>query len=145
MAGTVQGTSSSDINAINQQKIKDFQDGKINISKGELKNLVTSAIAQGETPSNTVVDILDSYDKIDTNGDGINYKEFQTYAKTPAAMLSSLGINTKNMQQQFSLLDTDFLSSSQSSDSGNMFTPLTGSYNANARTGKTPSLIDFLS
>jgi hypothetical protein len=90
MVGSIQGSSVSDASTINLQ---DFKDGKVNISKSELKNSVSATIAQGQEPSNALLDIIDSYEKIDTNGDGIGYKELETYKSTPAGIISSMGLS----------------------------------------------------
>jgi len=114
MVGSV-SSSTSDVNTVNLQ---DFKDGKVNISKSELKSSVSEMIAQGEEPSDVLLDIVDSYDKIDTNDDGISYKELETYKSTPAGIISSLGLSVESMKrQQLNLFASTFLQDDSTSSS----------------------------
>lgn len=93
MVTSVQNTSAQDA----AQKIQDFKDGKINISKADLKKEISDAIANDKTPDESELNIYDSYDKIDTNGDGISYKELQAYNNTKEGLLNSLGISKSSL------------------------------------------------
>jgi len=116
MIGQAQRISTPDINEINQQ-IQDFQNGKINISKEELTNIVSDEIKQGQDPSNSVLDIIDSYDKIDTNNDGISYDEFKTYKNSPKGLLSFMGISSLSISQQINSLTLGMLGNNSANDS----------------------------
>lgn len=111
-----QGISAQDANAYNQQQIQDFKDGKINITKSDLQNLVSSEISQGQQPSGAIMDIIDSYDQIDKNGDGINSSELQAYQNTSKGILGRLGLSSESLALQSNSLGLDLLNSI---DSGN--------------------------
>lgn len=113
MVGSVQGSSTSDVNTVAQQ-LQDFKDGKVNISKSDLKKSAASVMTQGQKPSDSVIDIIDSYEKIDTNGDGISYKELESYKNTTAGLLSSLGMSPNAMKQQKLSLFSSVLSQDDS-------------------------------
>ena len=124
---TVQGVSTQDINAYNQQQIQDFTEGKINITKSDLQSLVSSEIAQGQQPSGQLMDIIDSYDQIDKNGDGISYSDLQTYQNTPKGILDSLGLNSQTLNLQNNLLSLNILNADDSTnDSSSDLTSLLG-------------------
>lgn len=59
------------------QKLKQNQ----NISKDDLTQ-AQAALAQTGADSKKIDSLLDNYDKIDTNGDGISLSELQTYDRT---------------------------------------------------------------
>jgi hypothetical protein len=108
MVGSVQGNSTSDINAINQQT-QDFKDGKTKITKEALTNTLTSTIKQGQEPLVAVIGLMDSYDQIDKNNDGISYDEFETYKSSPKGMLGSLGLSAESIKQQMNTLSLGLL------------------------------------
>jgi hypothetical protein len=137
MTTSVQGAASSAVAELNHQKIQDFKDGKINIKKDDLIKTVKDTIAQGGSVSSDLMDLVDSYEKIDKDGDGISYKEYTTYKNTPAGILSSLGLSNssvnnsvnsslfRSINQQPSLLD--YMTSDNSSGTS-VFTGSESSY-----------------
>jgi hypothetical protein len=142
MVGSIQGSSVSDASTINLQ---DFKDGKVNISKSELKNSVSATIAQGQEPSNALLDIIDSYEKIDTNGDGIGYKELETYKSTPAGIISSMGLSPEALKQkQLNLFVSAFLNNNSSNTSSDSYlNSLMQSYTS-SNNDSNPSLFNYI-
>lgn len=143
MVSTVQ-TSTTAVSDANQQKLKDFNDKKITLSKKDLQSEVLSALANGEEPSNTLVDIIDSYDKIDTNGDGIGYDELNAYKKSKAGILASLGLSATSAKKQNTLLDLGLLDDSKSTNSSSLLDFLKSSSSNNSK-NISKSLIESLS
>ncbi|GEM_PF-2353937 len=115
MTGAIQGTT-TDISTINQQ-IQDFKDGKAKISKEDLTGLVCSQIKQDQEISATLVDLVDSYEEIDKNHDGIDYSEFETYQNSSQGMLSALGISPGSISRQIDMLSLGILGNSSTEDS----------------------------
>lgn len=125
------------VSELNQQKIQDFKDGKINIKKDELLKSVKDEVVQGKDVSSELMDLVDSYDKIDKNGDGISYDEYTTYKNTPSGLISSLGLSAlSSINTQPSLLN--YLSFDDSSDSS-VFTGSESSYFNNLIQGYSSS------
>jgi hypothetical protein len=145
MAGSVSGSSSSD----NSQQIQDFLNGKINITRNDLKNTVSAMSAEGEKPSQVLLDIIDSYDKIDTNGDGLSYTELKTYKNTPAGILSSLGLSAESLKQrQLNLSISAFLEDNSTASSplfGNTdyFDSVMQAYSS-SDTGNSSNILDLI-
>jgi len=140
MVESILGSSNSNTS----KQIQDFLDGKVNITKSDLQNTVSSAIAQGEEPSDTLLDILDSYDKIDTNGDGLSYEELKTYKNTSAGMLSSLGLSAESLKRkQLDLFVSAFLKDDSTASSSSLFgstdlqDSLLGDYSSDSTTDST--------
>jgi len=162
MVVSVQGTSTQDINTINQQKIQDFKDGKTNITKKDLTGMLSSEIAQGQDLSSDVIDLLDSYDQIDKDGDGISYEEFKTYNNTATGILNSLGLSSSSinnsinttllnsLKKQPSLLDSDLFGTNSNksatlTSSNSYLDNLMQSYNTSSTNAQsTLSLADYL-
>lgn len=97
MSGTVQSSTSTDASAANAkmlQQMQDFKDGKINITKNDLKENIQAMMSEGEEAPAILLDLYQSYSKIDKNNDGISYKEFETYKNSTAGILNSLGFST---------------------------------------------------
>ena len=117
MTISLQGVSTQDTATVNQQKIQDFKDGKINITKKDLGSILSGEITQGQDPSSDLMGIIDSYDKIDKNGDGVSYKEFTTYKSTPAGILSSLGLSSTSINNSINSSLLSYLNNSNSSTS----------------------------
>ncbi|MDD3012325.1 MAG: hypothetical protein PHC34_01310 [Candidatus Gastranaerophilales bacterium] len=148
MVGSVQSSSAQDANAISQQ-IQEFKDGKVNITKNDLKSTLANAIAQGEEPSDTVLDIVDSYDKIDTNSDGISYEELETYKNTPAGIISSMGLSPESLKRQQLSLFSSALSENNTTTTSSLFdtastqTSLFSNYSSSSSNNNS-SIFDFI-
>lgn len=132
MTNSVQSTSVSDTAAL-LQKQKDFQDGKVNIKKDDLQQSVLSAIKSGKNVDVATQSLIDSYDKIDKNGDGVSYTELKAYKNTPQGLLASLGINSNSITQNLpTLLDSGlFDDSSSSSSASSLLSSLSSSASSN--------------
>lgn len=94
MADSVSGVSSTDTYTISQH-MQDFKDGIVNFSKEDLKSNITELLEERQTPSSTIIDLYESYDEIDQNGDGISYEEFKTYQASPQGIINSLGLSSR--------------------------------------------------
>ncbi|MFA6988979.1 MAG: hypothetical protein WC197_02820 [Candidatus Gastranaerophilaceae bacterium] len=99
--------------AVNQQ-IQDFMDGKTTISQSDLTSIVASEISGGKDINSGIMDLVDSYESVDTNHDGqLTYSEYSTYKNSPAAILSSLGLkNSSTLNSNYSLLHSDMFANS---------------------------------
>ena len=128
MTNSVQSATTLDTTAI-LQKQKDFKDGKINIKKDDLQQTVLTAIKKGEDVDTATQALIDSYDKIDKNGDGVSYTELQAYKNTPQGILASLGINANSITKNLpSLLDTGLFDGNSSlGSSSSLLSSLSGS------------------
>ena len=58
MVDSISGSSGSDVYSITQQ-IQDFKDGTINFTKQDLKSNIITMMEEGETPSETLLDLYD--------------------------------------------------------------------------------------
>jgi len=119
MTGAIQGTTTSDVSVINQ-KIQDFKNGKTKITKEELTTLVAGKLSQGEEVSATLTDLIDSYDEIDKNKDGIDYSEFKTYQNSTQGKLSSLGLSSGSLERQLDMLSLQLLEKNSGSSSSSL-------------------------
>jgi hypothetical protein len=92
-----------------QQQVQDFKDGILNLSKTDIKNDIIKSVTEGSTPSSALMDIYESFNQIDDNGDGLSYEEFETYKNSRTGMLNSLGI-TSQMDLTTNKINTAILS-----------------------------------
>lgn len=141
MVTTVTSSTSSatqDLSSYYQEKIENFQNGKTNITKQDLTDMVSSYIKEGEDPPVSLTGMLSAYSQIDTNGDGISYSEFEDYKGSSAGLLSSLGITADSMKNYLAQMDLTLLSGSSSSVSNLLDAGILGS------TSSTGSLISSL-
>lgn len=142
MVTSVQNSSTTDVSAFNKQ-IQDFKDGKAKITRNDLGSIVAQQVKQGQSPSAAVVNLIGSYDKIDKNGDGISYDEFQSYSSTPAALLANLGITPNSLNSQLNLLNAGILGNT-SSDNSMMSTLLGSSTTSTSSSANNNSLSSLL-
>lgn len=73
-------TNSPSVSALRQQ-MQAFRKGKANISKDDLSSFESVLKAKGADTAK-IDNLINNYDKIDLNGDGISASELQTYKKT---------------------------------------------------------------
>lgn len=118
MVDAVTSSSAMDVTQL-QQKIQDFNDGKVNITKEDLKSYISEKKATGEKISSDVEDIIDSYENIDKDGDGISNSELTIY-NAKKSILSSYS------NQNLSLLN--YLNDSSDSSSDDALTSLMTKY-----------------
>jgi len=138
---TASTTSTSDINYLTQ--MQDFKDGKINITKSDLTSSVQKSVSNGETVSSTMLDIIDSYDKIDTNGDGISYEELTAYKNSTAGILSSMGLSATSIKQKELSMVADVFLDDDSDDSSDDLSSLLTSNTLSVST--TQAINNYLS
>lgn len=76
-------TISSTIGAgfVQMQKMDSFKDGKTNLTKDDLLS-IESAVTEGSraTPEDLKA-IIENYEAINTNGDGMSFNELSSYAE----------------------------------------------------------------
>ena len=87
MVDSVSSSTTSVTSAL-QQKITDFQNGKVNITKSDLNEYAAEYKANNEEIPDSVQEIIDSYEKIDKNGDGVSQNELTTYNNQQSAISS---------------------------------------------------------
>ena len=85
---TINGISS--INGY-ADRLKAFQSGQANIQKSDLQAVEDKLKSTDPTKAAKIDQLIQSFDKIDTNGDGISAQEFSTYQKSQGATARPAG------------------------------------------------------
>ena len=69
------------------QQMQNFREGSVNLSKDDLTEMQSDMKSKGLTTPEDLKAIIDSYDKIDGNNDGISYDELSAFAESNAIEL----------------------------------------------------------
>lgn len=154
-------SSSSTAATLLQQKITDFENGKVNITKTDLDDYVSEYKANGEDIPDNVQTIIDSYDKIDKDGDGVSNTELSTYNMKTTALASYADFNSSvSLLQYMNSSDSDttdsltsLVSSNISNSTSSYMNKLLEQYSSTASTDSTSdstatsgtsSLLDYI-
>lgn len=63
------------------QKMQNFRDGSANISKDDLTSMKSDMESKGITTPDDLKAIIEAYDQIDANGDGMSVDELNAFAE----------------------------------------------------------------
>lgn len=119
-------------------QLQDFKNGTLNITKTDLEEYVKTQKDSGKEVSEDVQEIIDSYDRVDMNGDGVSYTELQNFNVRQDLIESCQNIDS-------TLISTIFGSSSSSSASSVQNLLLSYLSNDSTSSSATSSVLNSLS